>query len=74
MLRALSVTESSELKVTWYIFWKTSKAIEDIPWHSLTTEKTVTKFKKLWHLKKHLKKSSGGVTLVMFQVFIPERY
>ena len=38
MLRAFSVTKSSKLKIN-------RKALMDIPWHSLTIEKTFLIFK-----------------------------
>ena len=50
----------------------------DIPWHILTIEKLLLNFKnydaylKTW--TKHLKKTCGGINLIMLQVFRPQRY
>ena len=66
MLRAVSVTKSSQLKITYVSCGKLWKPLIDIPWHNFTLEKTVTKFQKSWRLiknlikmsKKHLSRSS----------------
>ena len=42
MLRALSVTKSSQLKITWSILWQTSKAIDG---YSKSSAESVTKNK-----------------------------
>ena len=44
MLRALSVTKSSQLKLLGLSRGKLWKPLKDIAWDSLTTEKIVTKF------------------------------
>ena len=43
MLRPFSVTTSSQLKQLHLSCGKLEKQLMDIPWHSLTIEKTVTK-------------------------------
>ena len=44
MLRAFSVTKSSQLNELDLSYGKLWKPLMDIPWHSLTIEKTVTEF------------------------------